>query len=408
MKILHTSDWHIGKLLYKYELYEDIKYFFEWLTGFIIQEKIDVLLVSGDVFDLANPSTKDLKLYYDVLKKLVQTNVKVIITGGNHDGISLLNAPAEILAVLDIKIVGGMPENIFDQIIPIFNKNNELECVILAVPFLRDKDLRQSTEANLLTSKSEIIQSSIQNIYSRLVDKSFELYGKETPIIAMGHLLMYGSLTSDSEREIHIGNLDGLPVNLLSDSVQYYALGHIHKPQKVGNNKFIRYCGSPVYLDFSERQLEKQVIVLEIENQTISDPSVVKIPKNRELIRFSGNLKNIVECLENYKPDFALASLIELDILEDQFDPVFIVSAEELPTKYISDSYKIIKSRISFKDNPTHKISVHDGALISDFSPVDIFEKKLASDNVESNSREMLYDAYHQILEEMYSGEKNT
>ena len=112
MKILHTADWHIGKILHRQSLYDDISYFFDWLVQRITDEKIDLLLVSGDIFDLANPSNMDTKLYYQTLYRLSKTNVKVIITGGNHDSISLLDAPSSLLDVLDITVVGGAKDDI--------------------------------------------------------------------------------------------------------------------------------------------------------------------------------------------------------------------------------------------------------------------------------------------------------
>ncbi|MBK7699699.1 MAG: exonuclease subunit SbcD [Saprospiraceae bacterium] len=135
IKILHTADWHLGKMLYKYALNEDIILFFDWLEAYIITEKIDVLLVSGDIFDLANPASRDIKLYYNFLHRLTLTGVKTIITGGNHDSVSLLNAPATLLTSLNISVIGGVPEDFYNQLIPIENKNKETVAVVLAVPF---------------------------------------------------------------------------------------------------------------------------------------------------------------------------------------------------------------------------------------------------------------------------------
>src|SRR5690606_36976975 len=111
MKILHTSDWHIGKQLHKYDLSEDLNYFFNWLVNFIKTEKIDVLLVSGDIFDQANPSQAAFKQYYDLLKKLINRDCKIILTGGNHDSAAVLNAPKELLEAFDISVFGGAIEN---------------------------------------------------------------------------------------------------------------------------------------------------------------------------------------------------------------------------------------------------------------------------------------------------------
>src|SRR5690625_5906363 len=101
MKVLHTSDWHIGKQLHKFDLSEDLQLFFDWLFSVIESEKIDLLLVSGDIFDQANPSQAAFKQYYDFLKRLLPLRCKIILTGGNHDSAAVLNAPKELLKSFD-------------------------------------------------------------------------------------------------------------------------------------------------------------------------------------------------------------------------------------------------------------------------------------------------------------------
>ena len=117
MKILHTSDWHIGKQLHKYDLSEDLDLFFAWLIAYIKTENIDVLLVSGDIFDQANHSQAAYKQYYDLLKNLISLDCKIILTGGNHDSPTVLNAPAELLKAFDISVTGGATEELTDMFV---------------------------------------------------------------------------------------------------------------------------------------------------------------------------------------------------------------------------------------------------------------------------------------------------
>ena len=300
MKILHTADWHIGKMLYKYDLNEDLKLFFDWLIDYVTTENIDLLLVAGDIFDLANPSNRDIRFYYEVLYRLNQSKTKVIITGGNHDSISMLDAPKNILNSFQIQVVGGVPDQMEEEIIPIYDAENQLQCVVLAVPFLRDKDLRKSVSADIDQNKAAIEKAAIKAHYDQLVEISLSKYGAETPIIAMGHLFMQGAETSDSERDIHIGNLGGISSDIIHSRIDYMALGHIHKPQRIGKSDKIRYSGSPIFLDFSERNYEKQVIEIKIEQQKIIDIQSIKVPKNRELVKFSGDFKKIEQQLMHY------------------------------------------------------------------------------------------------------------
>jgi exonuclease SbcD len=402
MKILHTADWHIGKILHRQSLYDDIGYFFDWLVQRITDEKIDLLLVSGDIFDLANPSNMDTKLYYQTLYRLSKTNVKVIITGGNHDSISLLDAPSSLLDVLDITVVGGAKDDIHHEIIPITGNHGEVECIVLAVPFLRDKDLRQSMQASEMADKSSFISEAIKQHYDKLVEMTVEKFGYSAPIIAMGHLYMQGSITSDSEREIHIGNLEGLDSKIIHPEIDYIALGHIHKPQKIGNKNNIRYSGSPVFLDFSERNYDKMVIEIEIEANEIKSITSVAIPKSREILKFTGDLTSVKNMLMEYQNKYPLTAFIEIEIQENEFDVLKIQAMEDMIDSIKSEDFKILKNRIFFDQTPdSMKVILNESRTIQELTPMDIFRQKLSENNLNELEMKELTEIYVSLIEEI-------
>src|SRR6478735_2806017 len=200
MKVLHTSDWHLGKRLLHHERTEEHQHFLDWLLQVIRLEKVDVLLVAGDVFDTGAPSNAALKQYYDFLRALHQTGCQhVIITGGNHDSIATLNAPKELLKFFNIHVIGGVPENVLDEIIPVKNAAGKVELVVCAVPFLRDKDIRLSIAGETAEEREQRIKDGICNHYKELVPliENYKLAG--IPVIATGHLFAAASSTSDSE-----------------------------------------------------------------------------------------------------------------------------------------------------------------------------------------------------------------
>jgi len=170
LKVLHTADWHIGKVLHKYPLRDELKLFFVWLTQLIEKESVDLILVSGDIFDLANPAVKDRELYYQFLSRLIKLDIKVVITGGNHDAVGLLNAPQRILDELNITVIGGATGNIEDELIEIKNKHGQTELVIAAVPFLRDKDLRTKENDEKYKNRTQAIREGIKDHYSKLAE----------------------------------------------------------------------------------------------------------------------------------------------------------------------------------------------------------------------------------------------
>ncbi|MGB4839285.1 MAG: exonuclease subunit SbcD [Saprospiraceae bacterium] len=402
MKIIHTADWHIGKVLHRQDLHEDITLFFDWLILFIKTENIDLLLISGDIFDLTNPSNRDLATYYKMLYRLSQTETKVIITGGNHDSISLLDAPSVLLDVLNITIIGGAKSNAEEEVIPYIDPKGVMQCVVLAVPFLRDKDLRLSLPVGEMNDKALHTEQAIKSHYDNLIDICTQKYQPMVPIIAMGHFYMKGAITSDSERDIHIGNLSGLDSNIIHHSIDYFALGHIHKPQKINNKENIRYCGSPLFLDFSERDYAKKIILLEINAQKITDIKSVPIPKFRDVIKLAGTLDEIKIKLSMYKNIYPLPAFLELEVIENVFDILKIQQLEDLKAESVSPDYRILKSRISFtKDIESEKITNSYSKSISELSPMDVFRKKLTESAVVEPSFSDLSEIYHLLLEEL-------
>jgi len=402
MKIVHTADWHIGKILHNQDLHEDILLFFDWLLDYIKTENVDILMVSGDIFDLANPANRDIKSYYQMLYKLSLTNTKIIITGGNHDSVSHLDAPSHLLDVLNIVVIGGGRDDRNDMIVPCVDKDGEVVCVILAVPFLRDKDLRPTMKASEMNTKSEVISEAIKKYYDELVELTVSKYGPEIPIIAMGHLFMQGAITSESEREIHVGSLEGLQSDIIHPDIDYMALGHIHKPQTIGDKAHIRYCGSPVFLDFSEREYEKRIIVLEIENQNIKNIKPVPIPKSRELRKIVGTLSEVEMAISSYQNQNHLPAFLEVEVREEKKDIIKIQALDDLISKSVGLDYKILKHRITFLENRTSiNILQDESKTIQELSPLEVFKLKLSENTDNESINDDLIEIFTHLLEEI-------
>ncbi|MBK6363362.1 MAG: exonuclease subunit SbcD [Saprospiraceae bacterium] len=400
MKILHTADWHIGKNLLKVPLDQDFLHFSEWLKSYLFEEKIDVLMVSGDIFDYANPSHQDLKTYYKLLIDIQKSGVQTIITGGNHDSPGLLNGPREILNSLNITVLGSFisdhPER---HLVPVY-KNNELMCIVLAVPYLREKDLRMSKSANENIFEQDN-SAAVKAIYDELTLLAKKLYPENTPLLAMGHLHLYGSLTSDSEREIHIGNLNGLPSHIFNENIEYIALGHIHKPQKIKGHHPIYYSGSPIFLDFSEKDYSKQVILLELNKGEKIEIKTVPIPGLRKMIKIAGNIDMVMSKLKLLETKVeVLPTFVELEIEagEDSYnDKKKVTEIVELYED--STSLKILKTRI-VNENVEYSMQ-HDDVLlkIEEMDPLQVFRHLLEVRSIQGDKKLKLEKAYVELLE---------
>ena len=399
MKILHTADWHIGKVLHKHSLQDELKLFFDWLLTTIEEESIDLLLVSGDIFDLANPSASDRALYYGFLKQLISHKLKIIITGGNHDAVGLLNAPKEILASLDITVIGGATENIEDELIHFTNENDDPELIVAAVPFLRDKDLRDKKTDAQHKSRTDAIRAGILNHYRTLYTISKERH-PNTPVIAMGHLFAVGAEVSESERDIHVGNAAAVEDRVFA-GFDYVALGHIHKPQRVANNDKVRYSGSPIALSFSERSDNKCILILELKDNKLGPAKVIAVPKFRELRKFSGSLKEVQNKLLGYEPTYQLPSFLELEIKEENFSATVLSQVENLTELYAeNEKFSILKSKTAFISGMKDTSDLYvEGSNIEDLKPQDVFDKRLELEELSAEIKLALKDTFLELLE---------
>ncbi len=398
MKILHTSDWHIGKQLHKYDLAEDLNLFFDWLIGYIKTESIDVLLISGDIFDQANPSQAAFKQYYDVLRQLIHLDCKIIITGGNHDSAAVLNAPKELLKSFDITVIGGVTEDLSELFI-IVEKNGE-RLVVAAVPFLRDRDIRKSVAGETYATKIEQIKAGLQTYFSN-INTYYQAHYPDTFFVVMGHLYVQGSAVSESERDIQIGNQAGVQASMFQGVPDYVALGHIHKPQAVSVDQNIHYCGSPVPLSFSEKEDQKQVNVITIKDAKIKNLEIVSIPAQRNLVTFSGSLEEVQQQITAYNQETTLMSLAEIIVNEETESLERRQAFEAFVSEQSNPNLEIVKSRLNFKNKirgASDAFAV--GTDVADVTPIQMFEKKLEMQAGLENTEE-LKAAFRDILQEL-------
>lgn len=400
MKILHTADWHIGKQLHKQSLSEEMGLFLDWLLEYIKRENIDLLLISGDIFDVANPASKDREVYFKFLSQLIQLGTRTIITGGNHDSIAVLNAPSVLLGHMGITVIGGAKENITEEVVEITNKNGDLEAVVAAVPFLRDKDLRR-IDPSQNQERRVAIREGMRQHYQILSDHCIT-YQKQVPVIAMGHLYAKGASISESERDI--GNQSSINADIFTDVFDYVALGHIHRPQIVANNKNIRYSGSPVALSFSEKSDEKSIVLIETSSDSIKSISIIPIPKQRKLVRLTGDYDKIAEQLAEYQTESTLQDFIELNVKAPTFSHTLISNIEALISDYEDqEKFQILKHTFDFAENSKQVTDFFkDNINIEEMKPEDIFETKLSSDeSMDGDKKQKLKELFSEVLIEV-------
>jgi DNA repair protein SbcD/Mre11 len=291
LTLLHTSDWHLGRRLYGKPRYDEFKQFLDWQLQTLREQKVDVLLIAGDIFDTTAPSNQAQNLYYDFLSQVCHTDCRhVIIVAGNHDSASFLEAPKQLLKAFNIHIIGSMSDTPTDEVITLSDKAGQAELIVMAVPYLRDRDVRTVGHGERLDDKERKLAQGIKAHYAQIADIAIAQqaqlkakYKRSIPIVATGHLFTVGGQTmeGDGVRDLYVGSLGSIGAEIFHPQIDYVALGHLHIPQAVGGQPHIRYAGSPIAMGFGESRQQKQVHLLRFD----ANPDLLSQPLQTLIIQ---------------------------------------------------------------------------------------------------------------------------
>ena len=303
LTILHTSDWHLGRRLYGRMRYEEFEAFLSWLEETISTQKVDVLIVAGDIFDTMTPSNRAQALYFEFLGRVSKSCCQhVVIVAGNHDSPTFLDAPSQVLKFLNVHVIGTACDDLTDEVLILGDVEGTPHCIIAAVPYLRDRDVRSSSAGESADSKDANVIKGIRAHYDEVANiakakqsELIEAHQQYIPIIATGHLFAAGGTTTDDDgvRELYVGSLGKISADMFDESFDYVALGHLHVPQRVGGREHIRYSGSPIAMGFGEAKQQKQVLLVKFgaADNVISDLDVTPDNHIPQLINTASHVK---------------------------------------------------------------------------------------------------------------------
>ena len=402
MKILHSSDWHIGKYLYGRKRYEEFEAFFDWLLKEIIALDIDVLLVAGDIFDTSTPNNRAQEIYYRFLCNVAQSNCKhIVVIAGNHDSPSFISAPKNILKSLNVHVVGTVPDDLADEVIELKNENDELELIVCAVPYLRDKDVRKVQAGESLEDKSENLVQGIKEHYRQVAAiavQKREAYLKSSskyiPIIGMGHLFAAGGSPGEGVRDLYVGSLGYVSAEAFPKEFDYVALGHLHIAQKVSGLETLRYCGSPIPMGFGEAKQVKKLISISYENNSSKALiSEIPIPNFQSLEKISAGDEQILNRISDLLAAKS-SSWLEIEYEGENDAQAFREKVLEL----ISASEMEL---LRFKSKNTFERYLLNEDLeekLEDLSPEDVFSRRLEMNELTEEKRKELMYCYGEIL----------
>ena len=290
-RLLHTADWHIGKSLAGYDRTGEWEVFFQRLIKTIEVQSPDLMIVAGDVFDSATPSNVSANMYYNLIETLHTKfpTLKIVITSGNHDSQSYLNAPKEILHYFNAEVVGSVARD--DDGICFEKMVIDLGGVIVcAVPYLRRGDVMSMGGEN----------PSVSEFYRRMLDAAVKVRGgREIPIIGVGHLTTIGATynkgignTIIATRDDSVGGLENIDPQDFPEDFSYIALGHIHRRQRAGGRENIWYSGAPIPMSFSEKDYPHSLSIVDFDGRKLSEIHTVELPHVVKLLRVPDKLSD--------------------------------------------------------------------------------------------------------------------
>lgn len=396
IRILHTSDWHLGAALGPVSRAPDHDLFLQWLGQTLIEQRVDVLLVAGDLFDQASPNAESQRQYYRFLHHIAgEWRGQVVLVGGNHDSEARLNAPADLLAAFQIRVVGGMAEpagELERYLVPV-ELEGAVQAVILAIPYVHE--YRLGVRAALADSASlgQRLRDGFADLYQRATDRARELYG-DVPLLATGHMACAGSDKSEAPQEIHlIGTLGALPPTIFDPRLQYVALGHIHRGYKVVER--VHYSGTPVALSAKEALTPRRVLLVTTatEPDQAAEVEPLVVPVFRDVTELRGSQDAVVQQLKQLRSAAQLPPLVQAVVQVDGFVPGL---TQEL-TKALPPGARLVEVR----QERTHAAAHADRPApqpLRQLHPEDVF--RLLCDRKKESLDEPLLAAFRSLLQD--------
>ena len=442
MRIIHTSDWHLGQYFYGKSRANEHQQFLIWLLAQVSLHNIDAIIVAGDIFDTSTPPSYAREMYFDFIARLQGSNCQLVILAGNHDSVAMLSESQAVLASLSTRVItqvipASLGENELDekilsqQVFPLHDANEQVTAIICAIPFVRPRDVIKSRAGQSAKDKQQSLQQAISDHYQYLYQQAREqatafeeAQGIAVPIIATGHLTALGvsinDSKSDSVRDIYIGSLEAFPASAFP-SADYIALGHIHRAQQVAKSEHIRYCGSPIPLSFDEAKQDKRVLMVEFTSGKLDQVEEVVVPCFQPLYMVKTSVDELENSLQETLVAFEKRQAAEdlpagvkawLDIEIDNGDHLSDLS--QRVSELVGDMpFEVLLVRRCKKARQRRQaqLSQQDNSTLSELSLAEVFDSRLSQldwqTDEEAARKTRLTQLFTEISVEL-GAEKNT
>lgn len=375
----------------------------DWLLIQVDAHAVDAVLIAGDIFDTGAPPSYARELYSQLVVRLHSAGVALLLLGGNHDSVATLGESRAMLACLSTTVVAAVDDAAGQVVVlPLRGGQGEAGCIVCAVPFIRPRDVLQSQAGQSAEEKQQSMQAAIQAYYqsvseagrARQAELQQEL-GRTVPLIATGHLTTVGASSNESVREIYVGSLDAFPTAAFPP-VDYIALGHIHKPQKVGGLDHIRYCGSPIPLGFDEARQQKEVLLVDLGANGLTAITPLAVPRFQPLISVSGNLLALASAITAAALEGSAEQSVwlEVTVAEDDYLSDLPARIEVMTQGLPVDVLRVRRQRGNAAASITGEVS----ETLDELSPDDVFARRLAQEELTPELQLALGQRYQAIV----------
>lgn len=398
MRILHTSDWHLGQYFMGKTRQSEHQAFLDWLISQLDPLGVDVVLVAGDVFDTGTPPSYAREMFNRFVVAMHASGVRLVVLGGNHDSVATLGESRELLACLATEMIPAIAAQPADDVLLLQDRAGRDAALLCAVPYIRPRDVVTSQAGESAADKQASLQQAIaahyQTLYACALERRQAL-GRDLPIIATGHLATVGASSSDSVREIYVGSLDAFPTNAFPPA-DYIALGHIHRPQQVGGLRHIRYCGSPLPLGFDEADQRKQLLLAEFDAQGLVEVTAIEVPCFQRLVSLRGNLVELAGAIAELAAGVPPGQTAWLDVAvrDDDYltdlQPRVQALCQDVPVELL---------RLRRERGPRETALVaRQRETLAEMTPFEVFARRLDEETLDDARRERLEAHFREVL----------
>ena len=397
MRLLHTSDWHLGQHFMGRSRQAEHQALIDWLLEQVVAQAVDAVLIAGDIFDTGTPPSYARELYNQLVERLHDAGVALLLLAGNHDSVAVLEESRSLLARLGTRVVPAAYAA-SEQVLVLPQRDGSPGCVVAAIPFIRPRDLLQSQAGQSAEDKLLSLQQAIQQHYAAVhaaAEAKMAELGQRLPLIATGHLTTVGASASESVREIYVGALEAFPTSAFPPA-DYIALGHIHRPQRVGGLEHIRYSGSPLPLSFDEAKQGKEMLLVELDADGLRSVTPLLVPSFQGLVAIHCNLAGLPAAIgaaaAQALPD--RPAWLEVTIAEDDY-------LADLPARIqaVCEGWPVEVLRIRRARGTAAASLVGEAReTLDELTPHEVFARRLAQESLDEALNTALADRYTQVV----------